>query len=141
MSPFRVAAAQCKKSGSVFSTGFIGLLQGPYIPKIADINNVWCIKNRTKLSNVLLLSLVRILLNQTLAGTISFFTLHAWNVLPPIISVLDLKNIYFMKLIDLWTWFLNLIFCLFWTWFMQATQAVKIKFEIDKNRVQKSSLK
>ena len=30
--------------------------------------NVWCIKNRTKLSNVLLLSLVRILLHQTLGS-------------------------------------------------------------------------
>ena len=29
-----------KKSGSVFSTGFIWLLQGPYIPKIADIAGI-----------------------------------------------------------------------------------------------------
>ena len=34
--------------------------------------------------------------------------------------------------LDFWTRFLNLIFCLFRTWFLQATQAVKIKFEIDK---------
>ena len=33
-------------------------------------------------------------------------------------------------------WFLNLFFCRFQTWFLQATQAVKIKFELDK----KSSL-
>ena len=29
-------------------------------------------------------------------------------------------------------WFLNLIFCLFQTGFLQAKQAVKIKFELDK---------
>ena len=34
-------------------------------------------------------------------------------------------------------WFLNLIFELFWTGFLQATQAVKIKFEIEKNQIQK----
>ena len=51
---------------------------------------------------------------------------------------------------SLQTWFLNLIFCLFWTGFLKATQAVKIKFEIDKkssskikfkNQVQKIKLK
>ena len=34
-----------------------------------------------------------------------------------------------------WVWkssWMNLIFCLFWTWILQATQAVKIKFEIDQ---------
>ena len=33
---------------------------------------------------------------------------------------------------SLQTWFLNLILCLFQTEIFQATQAVKIKFEIDK---------
>ena len=36
-------------------------------------------------------------------------------------------------------WFLNLIFefdfCLFWTWFLQATQAVKIMFEIGRQTI------
>ena len=35
-----------------------------------------------------------------------------------------------------WVWKIklgvNLIFCLFWTWILQATQAVKVKFEIEK---------
>ena len=35
----------------------------------------------------------------------------------------------FFKIYISRNWFLNLIFCLFWTWFLQA---VKIKFEIDK---------
>ena len=38
-----------------------------YIPSTMKIvSNVWCIKNRTKLSSVLLLSLVRFLMHQTL---------------------------------------------------------------------------
>ena len=38
---------------------------------------------------------------------------------------------WFFKISISWNWFLNLILCLFWTWFLQATQAVKINFEID----------
>ena len=42
-------------------------------PAKVIIYNVWCIKNRTKLSNVLLLSLVRILMHQTLSPAVSQF--------------------------------------------------------------------
>ena len=38
-------------------------------------------------------------------------------------------------------WFLNLIFCLFQTGVLQATQAVKIKFEIDKKSSSKIKFK
>ena len=58
----------------------------------------------------------------------------------PYPSVLDFSKSLFHE-IDFWTWFLNMIFCLFGTWFLMATQAVKIKFEIHKNQVQKLSSK
>ena len=45
----------------------------------------------------------------------------------PYLSVLDFLKSLFHK-ID------------FWTWFLQTTQAVKIKFEIDKKQVKKSIL-
>ena len=52
-------------------------------------------------------------------------------LLTPYLSVLD-----FLKCLFYRNWFLNLIFyldfCLFRAWFLQATQAVKIKFETDK---------
>ena len=51
-----------------------------------------------------------------------------WNVIvrPPIYLHL------IFEISSSWNWFLNLIFCLFQTGFLQATQAVKIKFEKDK---------
>ena len=44
--------------------------------------------------------------------------------------IADLQLIF--EISSLQTWFFNLIFCLFQTGFLQAAQAVKIKFEIDK---------
>ena len=44
---------------------------------------------------------------------------------------------WFLEISILRNWFLNLILSLFGTWFLQTTEAVKIKFEID----QKSSSK
>ena len=48
----------------------------------------------------------------------------------PYLSALDFWNIEFEI-----TSLMNLIFSLVWTRFLQATRAVKIKFEIDKNQV------
>ena len=42
----------------------------------------------------------------------------------------DLNLIF--EISNLPTWYLNLMFCLFQTGFLQATQAVKVNFEIDK---------
>jgi hypothetical protein len=58
---------------------------------------------------------------------------------PVIFCRVKTNDIFYLHLIFetsiLRTWFLNLIFCLFRTGFLHATQAVKIKF---KNQVQKS---
>ena len=47
----------------------------------------------------------------------------------------------YLSALDFLTWFFNLIFCLFLTEFLQATQAVKIKFEIDKRSNSKIKFK
>ena len=51
----------------------------------------------------------------------------------PKFGVIPLKLICtIFEISSLQTWFFNLIFCLLRTGFLQATQAVKIKFAIDK---------
>ena len=73
--------------------------------------------------------------------SISVFTrfflqkLH-YTTLSPCLSVLDFLRCLFHEI-----WFLNSIFCLFQTWFLQATQTVKIKFEIYKISSWKIKLK
>ena len=70
---------------------------------------------------------------------IQFYKKIQWYY-SPYLSVLDFLKSLFHE-IDFRTWFLNMIFFLFWTSFLQATQAVKIKFEIDKKSSSKIKFK